>query len=333
MLQQKNKRIVFFCLSHFDYLADSLLIGLKQQAEIDVIEYGHNKVIYKSDETLRDQHGMAFTIGKVLDANLRNPYNNENLAKFDLFIFPSVQHQYKLIRQFLPYLTKQNTLIFDGSDSPALFPFSGAIIKDPKSWFYPFLFQRFHYYKREWINETSFFPQVTYFFPKFLTISLTRHTMLKRVSFSIPSEKIVDLLPEKTKLFPKHIVDEDLLPYIDGSQSKYAFQTEAEYYEDLQRSKFGVTTKRAGWDCMRHYEIAANGAVICFKDLDKKPDTCAPHGLVDGENCISYKNYGDLIEKINLLTNEKYLSLQIKSIQWINHQTSEQLVKYLLSSL
>ena len=42
------------------------------------------------------------------------------------------------------------------------------------------------------------------------------------------------------------------------------------------RSRFGVTAKRAGWDALRHYEIAAAGAVPCFRDLDRKPATCAP---------------------------------------------------------
>ena len=326
-----KKNILYFCLSHADYLADSLLIGLKQQPDYDVVEYGFNKVVYKSEEDLNNQHGMAFTIGKLIDANQRKMYNNEDLRDFDLFLFPSVQHQYALIRKFLPHLTRENTLLFDGSDNPSLFPFNGSIIKDPKSWFYPFLFQRFHYYKREWINEAFFFPKLSPFLHEFLMKIWIKKNMLKKVSFSIPSEKIVDSLPEKTKLFPKHIVDEDILPHIEGSQSKYAFQTEAEYYEDLQCSKFGITTKRAGWDCMRHYEIAANAAVICFKDLDKKPDTCAPHGLVDGVNCINYHGYDDLLNKLKKLSNMEYKKIQFNSLIWVRSNSCIVIIKKILT--
>jgi len=41
--------------------------------------------------------------------------------------------------------------------------------------------------------------------------------------------------------------------------------------------------KRGGWDCLRHYEIAAAGAVPCVRQLEGKPSSCAPHGLQAGE--------------------------------------------------
>jgi hypothetical protein len=81
--------------------------------------------------------------------------------------------------------------------------------------------------------------------------------------------------------------------------TKYAFQHEKEYYYDLRISKFGITTKRGGWDCLRHYEIAANNAIVCFRNLNEKHDSCAPHGLKVGYNCIDYSNYAELMQKIN----------------------------------
>ena len=82
---------------------------------------------------------------------------------------------------------------------------------------------------------------------------------------------------------------------------------------------YGITTKRSGWDCMRHYEIAANGAVICFKDLDKKPVTCAPHGLIAGLNCISYSNFENLINQISDISEDKYKEIQNASLNWIKN--------------
>ena len=63
---------------------------------------------------------------------------------------------------------------------------------------------------------------------------------------------------------------------------------EADYHADLRASRFGVTTKKAGWDALRHYEVAAAGAVPCVRDLHLKPERSAPFGLHDGINCVAY---------------------------------------------
>jgi len=46
---------------------------------------------------------------------------------------------------------------------------------------------------------------------------------------------------------------------------------EAEYKRDYRKAMFGVTRKKAGWDCMRHYEILASGAVPLFLDIQSAP--------------------------------------------------------------
>ena len=43
------------------------------------------------------------------------------------------------------------------------------------------------------------------------------------------------------------------------------------------------------------------------KNLDKKPKDCAPHGLLPGFNCISYKNYNDLMTQINNINEEAFV--------------------------
>lgn len=83
---------------------------------------------------------------------------------------------------------------------------------------------------------------------------------------------------------------------------------------------------------MRHYEIAANGAVICFKDLDKKPVTCAPHGLVAGLNCISYSNYENLINQISDISEDKYKAIQKASSDWIKNNTTIKRAKEILDN-
>lgn len=82
------------------------------------------------------------------------------------------------------------------------------------------------------------------------------------IQFAIPEEKIVKTLPQKRKDFAFNI---------PGKKETYIYQKEEDYYRDYQRSYFAVTSKKAGWDCLRHYEILANGCIPYFLDLDNCP--------------------------------------------------------------
>jgi hypothetical protein len=55
------------------------------------------------------------------------------------------------------------------------------------------------------------------------------------------------------------------------NKETYIFKDEASYYQDYQYSKFAVTTQKAGWDCMRHYEIMGNGCIPLFPDIAHCP--------------------------------------------------------------
>jgi hypothetical protein len=166
--------------------------------------------------------------------------------------------------------------------------------------------------------------------PQALREMLPQPRTLRRISFGIPEAKIVKQLPAKKKDFAKHIVDPEVAARVPGSYTSYAFTSESEYFKDLQESRFGITTKRSGWDCLRHYEIACNGTVMCFRDLDLKPETCAPHGLSE-KNTIIYKNADDLMKRIASISQEEYNRLQAASLEWVKTQTSIELAKRIIS--
>lgn len=87
------------------------------------------------------------------------------------------------------------------------------------------------------------------------------------IQFAIPEEKIA--APGLTKT--------QLAAFIDPrDRSTYIYDSEADYYDDYRRSCFAVTTKKAGWDCLRHYEIMANRCMPIFPELDK----CPPRTMV-----------------------------------------------------
>jgi len=123
------------------------------------------------------------------------------------------------------------------------------------------------------------------------------------ITFSIPENKIIKTLPIKTK------VVSSLIP---GDLTTYIYDTETDYYNEYRLSFFAKTTKKAGWDCMRHYEILANGCIPYFPNIEQcPPNTMAllPKELIIEGNALyeKYKNtnINDLlkenIEEMNLL--------------------------------
>lgn len=83
------------------------------------------------------------------------------------------------------------------------------------------------------------------------------------LQFSIPECKIIKNAPKK---------ELDFAPLIPGQLETYIYQEEEPYYYDYQRSYYALTCKKAGWDCMRHYEILANGCIPYFIGLENCDD-------------------------------------------------------------
>lgn len=82
------------------------------------------------------------------------------------------------------------------------------------------------------------------------------------IQFAIPKNSIINHKPEKTKAFGT------VIPF---ERNTYIFNDEKTYYEDYAKSYFGITCKKGGWDCMRHYEIMMNYCFPYFKELEKCP--------------------------------------------------------------
>jgi hypothetical protein len=319
-------RILYFTSPLADYLSDSLLHGLKTLYGTDCVDYPKCEILYRNyPETLRRQvYGRGFTLytGLLddLDTDRYNVLDKLRAGFFDLVVISDIQRQFGWFTQVRPWLRPKNTLILDGADTPKPYPARGEWWRPPYYGLLPRAHRKFLYFKREWTPQTRF-SLLGQVLPVELRRRLPAHPHLRPISFSIPAEKMVMELPAKTKDFPTHVIDSEVAARIAGAQTSYAFESEAAYYRDLQQSRFGITTKRAGWDCLRHYEIAANGAVPCFRDLDRKPATCAPHGLTI-ENAISYRDADDLFSQLNALTPDAYARLQSGAWAWANEHTT-----------
>ena len=88
-----------------------------------------------------------------------------------------------------------------------------------------------------------------------------RYTLVRPIGFGFPDAAILDQVPAK---------DKDICSIIPGNKSTYIWD-EQKYYDDLQRSLFVLTVKKAGWDCFRHVEILASGALPLFIDIERCP--------------------------------------------------------------
>ena len=76
--------------------------------------------------------------------------------------------------------------------------------------------------------------------------------------FAIPESKIVREVPVKTHLLSS------LVPFYEAT---YEFKKEEDYRDQYKKSIFAITHQKAGWDCMRHYEILACGSIPLFTSL------------------------------------------------------------------
>lgn len=85
------------------------------------------------------------------------------------------------------------------------------------------------------------------------------------ISFSYPSMK----WERYTNLRYNCVRPHDFSYIIPGRP--YSFEREEDYMNTYGKCKFAITMKKAGYDCLRHYEILAAGAVPYFIGLSDIP--------------------------------------------------------------
>ena len=327
--------ILFLTEPEEDYLSDSILHGLRKIYGQNVIDYPKCEPLYDNcnAKIFKNIRGNGFTLYKTLpDIEIDRYHILEKIKNnyFDYIFFGNIQRLYHYFIEILPYLNPQKTILLDGEDTPSIAPYSGKWWRNSNSLLISKAHKKFFYFKREWTPETYNYRNYK-LIPKNISNILYKNLKINKISFSIPDEKIIKNKVKKQKLFTNHIVDKEVSVYLNAKYT-YCYDNEVDYYDDLQISKFGITTKRAGWDCLRHYEMAANGCVLCFKDLNKKPENCAPHGL-SRINSITYNNINDLINKINSLSEEDYENLRIESLKWAHSKSSIAMAKYIINTV
>ena len=125
------------------------------------------------------------------------------------------------------------------------------------------------------------------------------------INFGIPKEKVIEYIPIKCQ---------DWATIIPGRMDTYIFYDEKSYYNDYRKSYFGLTHKKGGWDCARHYEILMNGCVPYFPDISNCPKntmTSFPkelckiaNGIVESKE-LNEDQYQELVGKFLNYTKER----------------------------
>lgn len=272
-----------------DYLELTLVHGLRSLMGNDFVEYPKKKILYGDfSESPKDKlHGKGFTFcSESIPDTL---YNRDNLKVKD---FDVVIHGSGFIYGDIWQVDHPNQFWTDGNDlygnAPRKINFNGENIIGTQ--------YTERCFKRELVEN---FPTV---WP---------------IGFGIPESKIQIPIMENKQLY--QITAPSDACFFENSG--YKFEYESAYYEDMRRSWFGLTCKKGGWDCLRHYEILASGACLLFKDYDKKPELCEPIGLPT----LSYSTKEELDEIMSRLivngkTTEEYRNLLYYQRKWLNER-------------
>jgi hypothetical protein len=330
-------RILFLTEDREDYLADGLLHGLRHTPGVEVVDHPRKTSLYvggvESAEApeLRVRGGgfnLYGTLGTDNEPERHQLFRKLERGWFDLVVLGNVWRQWGQLLDWSAVLGAVPLALLDGDDDGRLYPGSGTHLRrfGPGRALAPTLRQPgCLYFKREWQGMGALTRTRLRWFG-------LRSRQVRPLGFSLPEEKMLHpagLDEPRPQRFPTHLVDRELQRLV-GGQSDHAFLWEDDYNADLRRSRFGITTRRAGWDCLRHLELAAQGCLLCFRDLDRKPATCAPHGLHEG-NSLSYGSAAELLRRLDGLSGEEERRLRRGSWQWAQDHTTRKTAARLLA--
>jgi hypothetical protein len=298
-----------------DYQCDMIFHGLNNMPGITVYTNKDAWFMYQGIEPdkLSSLYGKGFSIYNRLSVDKRIDDSASIIEKvrakfYDCIIYGSVYGCLDYLDDVLLVYRKQEVFFIDGGDYD--FSLSYTIKPIFRLKYVPSFYKQYSdafklsdkgfYFKRELRNNDR-----RYFFP---------------ISFAIPEENII------TPPFPSKTRDQASI--IPGFISTYTYDNETDYYNGYAISKYAVTTKKGGWDCLRHYEILANNCIPYFPNIEKIPlytmHVFPKNLIIETNKLIEHKS----------LTNSVYSYYSDILYQYTkNTLTTKKLAEYVLSFL
>lgn len=312
--------VLFLHANAEDYLADSVLHGLRQLLAGRVVDVPRRDALYDDLPVQRRRalYGRGFTLyGRLPEVAVdRDRWLARVLGgEFDVVVFGDIWRYWGPWVQLRPHLRSLRErgvrlVALDGGDGPVLFPHGPTWWRAARPWPLPRVAGRIDVFKRELSPVTA---RVA------LRPRLSRS--VRPIGFSIPGEHLAAGDEPKARLLARHVVDPEVRALVPDARGDYPFDAEEDYFADLRSSRFGVTTRKAGWETLRHYEIAASGCVLCFRDLGVKPALSAPFGL-DETNCVAYTDAGELLATLEAMDEAEYARLRAGALGWARRNTT-----------
>lgn len=217
-----------------DYLNDMVYHGLCSLWDVDVYETSYPSYMMKSYPNKESLYGRGFTIFGKMKHSVNLEIEKTIIEKISSKFYDFVV--YGSISR-CAYLSDLVLSCYDKSKIAFL---DGEDYEDIDN---PNFVGKGFYFKRE---LTRPIPEVM------------------PISFSIPRSCVVSEVPEKEKIMADIGVT---------FLKQYSFENETDYHNEYRRSYFGYTSRKAGWDCLRHYEVLANGCVPIFENIENCPET------------------------------------------------------------
>lgn len=239
-----------------DYLGNLVVAELLSNPNINVYITEIPYFLFPDcSERTTGMYGMGYTITKKIPLRYKNAvvvhedYIEDLLSQkiIDLIVYASIR------RKFRP---PHRRLEWKHPEQPCDF-FHIVTEYYPKEKIIAFEGEDDNNFLEEVVNK------VTYYKRELLPKDLHK---AHPVSFSFPSY----WSPGKEYLEENKInILAEYSPNISGKR----FETEQEYYKQYSKALFGYTMKKAGWDCLRHYEILGAGTLPYFENIENKPET------------------------------------------------------------
>jgi hypothetical protein len=150
----------------------------------------------------------------------------------------------------------------------------------------------------------------------------------KPIHFAIPKEKILPDPTDKIRL---------MSPLDPIRKSTYIYKDEASYYQQYAESYYAPTMKKAGWDCLRHYEILSQWCLPYFRCFDQCPPTICENLPRPELNLIRqmieclYPTLGQRSEKVLAMVWDLLMAPMVAHMR--TYMTTERLAIYIFDSI
>ena len=243
-MKGKQYKVLFMGKYAPCYLSDCILHGLYFLDSVSLINIPKSPLAYK--DHFNDPYSLYMTYGRGFTIFGTIP---------EFYDYPTDVIVEKIKNKYFDFVifghgniwNEFSDIVFKNYDKKRVIILDGgdSILVDTD------LFGRGIIFKRELVND---------------------HPDLFPIGFGFPKEKIQKPL---TKIRKDSIVKPAGRDF--QNNANYIYHIEQDYYNDYNQSLFGDTINKAGWDCLRHYEIIGCRAIPNFINLEICPPLICTH--------------------------------------------------------